>query len=33
MTKEEIIKAIQQCATELKRNPNLRDLRAVGVSE
>jgi Homing endonuclease associated repeat len=27
MTKEEIVKAIQQCATKLKRNPNLRDLR------
>jgi hypothetical protein len=27
MTKEEIVKAIQQCATKLKRNPNMRDLR------
>ena len=27
MTKEEIVKAIQECATKLKRNPNLRDLR------
>ena len=27
MTKEEIVKAIQLCATKLKRNPNLRDLR------
>ncbi len=33
MTKEEIVKAIQQCATKFKRNPNLRDLRLAGVSE
>jgi hypothetical protein len=34
MTKEEVVKAIQQCAAKLGRTPNLRDLRLTGgVSE
>jgi len=33
MTKAQIVKAIQKCAARLKRNPNLRDLRAAGISE
>lgn len=33
MTKEAIIKSIRQCAARLNHNPNLRDLRAIGISE
>jgi hypothetical protein len=33
MTKDQIVKAIRLCTRKLKRNPNLRDLRLIGVSE